>query len=104
MTGFNIHVNMAVNIGTAGNHRMRDNRLLCCIPILSILASIMDSLTNSPKRLPRKKTEKYSMCFLYNTGESLAKLTGLTVATCNPTSERSRPSSAKETDKEVQGN
>ncbi|XP_052091788.1 ankyrin repeat and zinc finger domain-containing protein 1-like isoform X2 [Mytilus californianus] len=50
----------------------------------------MDSTTTSPKKLQKKRTQQYSMCFLYNTGEAIAKLTGLTVATCNPSTEKGK--------------
>lgn len=42
------------------------------------------------------------MCFLYNTGEALAKLTGLTVAKCNPTLERGRQLEVTKDENEMQ--
>lgn len=62
----------------------------------------MDSVTTSPKKVQKKRTEKYSMCFLYNTGEALAKLTGLTVAKCNPTLERGRQLEVTKDENEMQ--
>ena len=62
----------------------------------------MDSATTSPKKVQKKRTEKYSMCFLYNTGEALAKLTGLTMAKCNPTLEKGRQLEVTKDENEIQ--
>ena len=62
----------------------------------------MDSVTTSPKKVQKKRTEKYSMCFLFNTGEALAKLTGLTVAKCNPTLEKGRQLEVTKDENEIQ--
>ncbi|XP_071158192.1 tRNA endonuclease ANKZF1-like isoform X1 [Mytilus edulis] len=61
----------------------------------------MDSTTTSPKKLQKKRTQQYSMCFLYNTGEAMSKLTGLTVATCNPSTEKGKATTSTEETKEA---
>ncbi|XP_063421808.1 tRNA endonuclease ANKZF1-like [Mytilus trossulus] len=61
----------------------------------------MDSTTTSPKKLQKKRTQQYSMCFLYNTGEAIAKLTGLTVATCNPSTEKGKATTLIDETKEA---
>lgn len=42
---------------------------------------------SSPKKMQKRPSKRYSACLLYNTGEALARLTGLTLAACNPTKE-----------------
>ncbi|XP_045167402.2 ankyrin repeat and zinc finger domain-containing protein 1-like [Mercenaria mercenaria] len=40
--------------------------------------------TNSPKKTQRVKPKSYSTCLLYNTTEAQSKLSGITLASCNP--------------------
>lgn len=51
---------------------------------------------SSPKRLQKRASKRYWTVHFYNFTDALSKLTGLTVANCNPTTEHNPPLHSKE--------
>ncbi|XP_067650118.1 tRNA endonuclease ANKZF1-like [Haliotis asinina] len=47
----------------------------------------MEGGTKSPRKLPKKKSQHYSSCMLHHVRLAQEKLTGITIATCNPSVE-----------------
>ncbi|XP_078320556.1 tRNA endonuclease ANKZF1-like isoform X3 [Crassostrea virginica] len=51
---------------------------------------------SSPKRLQKRASKRYWTVHFYNSTDALSKLTGLTVANCNPTTEHNPPLHSEE--------
>lgn len=58
---------------------------------------------SSPKRLNKRATKRYWTVHLYNSEEATSKLTGLSVANCNPTAEHAAVPDTKEVGQSVPG-
>lgn len=58
---------------------------------------------SSPKRLNKRASKRYWTVHFYNSEEATSKLTGLSVANCNPTSEHAAVPETKEVGKSVPG-
>ncbi|KAK3101748.1 hypothetical protein FSP39_006094 [Pinctada imbricata] len=63
-------------------------------------SSVIDGLQSPNKKMQKRQSKKYSTVLLYDTGNALAKLNGLTIAACNPTSDQSHLKSTKQQDKD----
>lgn len=58
---------------------------------------------SSPKRLNKRATKRYWTVHLYNSKEATSKLTGLSVANCNPSAEHAAVPDTKEVGQSVPG-
>lgn len=58
---------------------------------------------SSPKRLNKRASKRYWTVHFYNSEEATSKLTGLSVANCNPTSEHAAVPETREVGKSVPG-
>lgn len=58
---------------------------------------------SSPKRLNKRASKRYWTVHFYNSEEATSKLTGLSVANCNPTSEHAAVPETKDVGKSVPG-
>ena len=52
-------------------------------------SKLPDALQSPSRKLNKKPARAYSTVLLYNTGDALATLGGISIAACNPTSDQS---------------
>ena len=67
---------------------------------LVMASQLPDALQSPSRKLNKKPARAYSTVLLYNTGDALAALGGISIAACNPTSDQShlRLTDTEETD------